>query len=127
MSGTNTLTGDGKMVAIVVGKKSCVGRIKEKLKDDGDNQTPLQLKLTVIAEDIGYFGLYSSIAIFVVLMIRFTIERSSSGSNGGWDHNEHWGEMLGFFIICITVVVVAIPEGLPLSVTLSLAYSVKKM
>lgn len=42
MSGTNTLTGDGKMVAIVVGKKSCVGRIKEKLKDDPDDATPLQ-------------------------------------------------------------------------------------
>jgi len=35
--------------------------------------------------------------------------------------------ILGYFIICITVVVVAIPEGLPLSVTLSLAFSVKKM
>lgn len=57
-------------------------------------------------------------------MLRFTIERAEEDR---WDHSEHWGELLGFIIICITVVVVAIPEGLPLAVTLSLAYSVKKM
>ena len=63
------------MVAIVVGKKSCVGRIKEKLKDDPDDATPLQKKLEVIGNDIGFFGLYAAIIIFCVLMLRFGIER----------------------------------------------------
>lgn len=69
-------------------------------------------------------GLKSAIAIVIVLFIRFGIEKLIQNE---WDHAHDWAEMLEFFIIGITVVVVAIPEGLPLSVTLSLAYSVKKM
>ena len=59
----------------------------------------------------------------IVLIIRFGIER---GVNDDWE-NRHLGELLNYFIIGITVIVVAIPEGLPLAVTLSLAYSTKKM
>jgi len=84
----------------------------------------LQIKLTSIAEDIGNFGLYSAVIIVLVMIIRFAIERIVDDR---WNNSEHWAELLSFFIIGITVVVVAIPEGLPLAVTLSLAYSVKKM
>lgn len=45
----------------------------------------------------------------------------------GWDHGTDWRAMVKFFIVGVTVLVVAIPEGLPLAVTISLAYSVKKM
>lgn len=58
------------------------------------------------------------------MMIRFTVERVEANS---WDHAKHWVEILHYFIIAVTVVVVAIPEGLPLSVTLSLAFSTKRM
>ncbi len=61
--------------------------------------------------------------IVLVLIIRFSIEKAV---NKDWE-NKQLGELLGYFIIGITVVVVAIPEGLPLAVTLSLAYSTKKM
>ena len=81
------------------------------------------MKLEAIAEDIGKFGLISAIIIVIVLIIRFGIER---GINKDWE-NKHLGELLNYFIIGITVVVVAIPEGLPLAVTLSLAYSTKQM
>ena len=54
-------------------------------------------------------------------MIRLAIER---GIEGEWDHSKHWMEILNFIILGITVLAVAIPEGLPLSVTISLAYSV---
>ena len=57
-------------------------------------------------------------------MFRFSIERIKENK---WDHGKNWLEIVDFIIIGITVIVVAIPEGLPLSVTLSLAYSVKKM
>jgi magnesium-transporting ATPase (P-type) len=79
------------------------------------------MKLEAIAEDIGRFGLYSAILIVLVMILRFSIER---GVNRDWE-NRHLGELLNYFIIGITVVVVAIPEGLPLAVTLSLAYSTK--
>lgn len=58
------------------------------------------------------------------MLIRFAIERIYLDE---FDTGTHISEMLDFFIIGITVVVVAIPEGLPLAVTLSLAFSVKKM
>lgn len=79
------------------------------------------MKLTAIAEDIGKFGMYAAVMIVIVLLIRFSIER---GIKGDWK-NRYLGEILNYFIIGITVVVVAIPEGLPLAVTLSLAYSTK--
>lgn len=85
------------------------------------------MKLEKIARDIGNFGLYSAIVIVLVMFIRFAVERISARESDPWDNSRHWQEMLNFFIIGITVVVVAIPEGLPLAVTLSLAYSVKKM
>ncbi len=59
-----------------------------------------------------------------ILFLRFGIEK---GIRKEWDNTKDFGEMLHYLIIGITVVVVAIPEGLPLAVTLSLAYSVKKM
>lgn len=77
-----------------------------------------------MAKHIGKFGLYSSISIVGILLLRFAIEKGISRT---WTTSTDVPELFHFFIIGITVVVVAIPEGLPLAVTLSLAYSVKKM
>lgn len=82
------------------------------------------MKLEKIAEDIGKFGLFSAIAIVIVLLIRFAIEK---GISREWNTGEDLTEILHYFILAVTVIVVAIPEGLPLAVTLSLAFSVKKM
>ena len=60
----------------------------------------------------------------VILLIRFAIFK---GINRDWDTGTDLKKLLDYLLIAITVVVVAIPEGLPLSVTLSLAFSVKKM
>lgn len=124
LSGTRILTGEGKLLITVVGDSSCVGKITALLRQDDPEQTPLQEKLTKIADDIGKFGFISALIIIIVLLIRFAYER---GSENHFDAREHLLELIDFFIIGVTVVVVAIPEGLPLAVTLSLAYSVKKM
>jgi magnesium-transporting ATPase (P-type) len=79
------------------------------------------MKLAAIAEDIGKFGLFSAILIVCVMCLRFGIER---GMKDDWE-NSMVVTIIGFFIVGITVVVVAIPEGLPLAVTLSLALSTK--
>lgn len=124
LSGTKVLSGEGKMLVIVVGDASCVGKISSLLMaNDEDVRTPLEEKLDSIAMDIGKFGLCSSLLIFVILMIRFTVERIQDNDF----ELENVDEMLEFVIISITVIVVAIPEGLPLAVTLSLAYSTKRM
>ena len=83
------------------------------------------MKLEKIARDIGLFGLVAAVIIFLVLIIRLLIE----GGKEDWDQGSgHYvKEALEYFIIAITILVVAIPEGLPLAVTLSLAVSVGKM
>lgn len=60
----------------------------------------------------------------VILLIRFAIEK---GISKDWSTGRDLTEILNYFILGVTVIVVAIPEGLPLAVTLSLAFSVKKM
>ena len=129
LSGTKALTGSGSMIIINVGKNSAIGKIKEILESGEDELTPLQRKLEKIARDIGVFGLISAIVIFVVLLLRFIIENSIS-KTAGWgtkDTIRYVNDVLQYFLIAITILVVAIPEGLPLAVTLSLAYSVGKM
>jgi len=82
--------------------------------------------LEKIAEDIGLFGLVSAILIFIVLIIRFIIEEMAKDADVRFG-SETGGTIVDYVLIAITVIVVAIPEGLPLAVTLSLAFSVKKM
>lgn len=91
----------------------------------GDELTPLQLKLEKIARDISFFGLVSAVLIFLALLLRLIIEESIDG----WDKGggKYARLILDYFLIAIAILVVAIPEGLPLAVTLSLAFSVNKM
>lgn len=124
MGGTRALTGEGKMVVVVVGDQSCIGKIRAMLEQDDETVTPLQEKLIKLADDIGKVALISAIAIMLVLFVRFGIVKIQTQT---WDNKADLERMLGFFIVGIAVVVMAIPEGLPLSVTLSLAFSVKKM
>jgi len=107
----------------MVGEFSVIGQIRKYLTQETE-VTPLQQKLETIARDIGKFGLVSAVLVLIILLIRFLVDR---GTTDTWGEGSEYVELIRYVIIAITVVVVAIPEGLPLSVTLSLAYSVKKM
>ncbi|KNC80411.1 hypothetical protein SARC_07230 [Sphaeroforma arctica JP610] len=96
---------------------------KEEVVVSQDGQTALETKLERLAILIGYVGLAVGTLTFVVLSVRFCIEEYP---NRGWEKDD-FSEFLDFFIIGITVLVVAIPEGLPLAVTLALAFSMKRM
>lgn len=125
LSGTNIKNGSGKMLIIAVGDRSAIGKVRKTITDTGDDETPLQKKLDKIARDIGIFGLISAIITFLIMLIRALIE-AFGGSGKGWTKDQT-GVVVEGFLVSITVLVVAIPEGLPLAVTLSLAFSVKKM
>ena len=137
MSGTKVLAGSGKMVVINVGRNSAIGKIQEIMTSGEEELTPLQLKLERVARDIGYFGLIAAGLILIILFIRFIIDGSKEDwkGDGKYDYDTQKGkvrlayakEALDFVIIAITILVVAVPEGLPLAVTLSLAFSVGKM
>jgi magnesium-transporting ATPase (P-type) len=121
LSGCTVEAGSGKFLAIAVGKHSQWGIIKSHLEKEQE-QTPLQEKLDDMAALIGYVGMAAAAATFVAMMfIKIVIKP------------EHLAEISVFsyaleaFIIGVTIVVVAVPEGLPLAVTISLAFSTKKM
>jgi calcium-translocating P-type ATPase len=127
LAGSRITNGVGKFVVLNVGENCAIGQVRKQVEEDVEegDVTPLQMKLETIARDIGQFGLISAIFTVVFMLIRFGIDLSRSTQ--GWDTEKHPGEIVGYFIIGITIIVVAIPEGLPLAVTLSLAYSVQKM
>lgn len=96
-SGSRVLQGEGKFLVLVVGPKSGIGRIKEKLETDIE-PTPLQLKLEDIAKGIGKFGLISAVLIFFTLLIRFGIERYEMQN---FNKEEHFKELIEYVLISV--------------------------
>ena len=89
------------------------------------DKSVLQAKLTNLAIQIGYAGMAVSVLTVAILIVQFSVK---TYYYGGQDFStSHIEYFVKFVIIGVTVLVVAVPEGLPLAVTLSLAYSVKKM
>jgi len=96
---------------------------EEKLNIE-EEETPLQVKLETIANEIGRLGVYVAILTFSVMTIKLIITTAISDSEFGV---EILGDIVDYLIIAITIIVVAVPEGLPLAVTIALAFSVQKM
>lgn len=92
----------------------------------GEEGSVLQKKLERLAILIGYGGTAIAIFVVVIQMIMFFIIKYFI-DNTAWDNNEDWATLLEFVIIGVTILVVAVPEGLPLAVTLSLSFSTRKM
>merc|ERR1719412_2523805 len=92
---------------------------------DGGEKSVLQAKLTNLAIQIGYAGMAVSLITVAILCIKFSIKPFHF--EGKTFEPYYINYYVKFVIIGVTVLVVAVPEGLPLAVTLSLAYSVKKM
>ncbi|KIY43940.1 calcium-translocating P-type ATPase [Fistulina hepatica ATCC 64428] len=124
ISGSKVLEGVGRYVIVAVGRKSFHGRIMMALRTDGES-TPLQLKLNNLAELIAKLGSAAGLLLFVSLMIRFFVQLGT-----GVPHrtaNEKGIAFTNILIISVTLIVVAVPEGLPLAVTLALAFATKRM
>ncbi|KAG6329880.1 hypothetical protein ID866_9209 [Astraeus odoratus] len=124
VSGSKVLEGVGRYVVVAVGTKSFNGRIMMALRTDTEN-TPLQLKLNVLAELIAKIGSVAGIVLFSALMIRFFVQLGTG--NPAMNANEKGMAFVQILIISVTLVVVAVPEGLPLAVTLALAFATKRM
>jgi len=124
LSGTMVTEGMARGLVIAVGPHSQWGKIKESLEKE-DEKTPLQEKLEDLAELIGKIGLTAAIVTFVALLLRWII-KDFAIDHDKWDW-DNISDIVGFLIIGITILVVAVPEGLPLAVTLSLAYSMLRM
>ncbi|KAE8145805.1 hypothetical protein BDV25DRAFT_133460 [Aspergillus avenaceus] len=121
VSGAKVSEGVGTFLVTAVGVNSTYGKTMMSLQDEGQT-TPLQSKLNVLAEYIAKLGLAAGLLLFVVLFIKFLAQLKDI--NGA---DEKGQAFLRIFIVAVTVIVVAVPEGLPLAVTLALAFATTRM
>ncbi|KAI3462689.1 hypothetical protein Pfo_019352 [Paulownia fortunei] len=126
MSGTKVQDGACMMLVTTVGMRTQWGKLMATLSDGGDDETPLQVKLNGVATIIGKIGLFFAIVTFSVLVQKIVSRKWQAGTTFSWSGDDAL-ELLEYFAIAVTIVVVAVPEGLPLAVTLSLAFAMKKM
>lgn len=117
-------TGDGRAIVCAVGELTRAGKVEKALDLDKDF-TPLQKKLDTVANKIGLVGFWTAFLTFICMTGRMYYFIWRDG--GEYFNFEILTSILYFFIIGVTIIVVAVPEGLPLAVTISLAYSVNEM
>ncbi|XP_062203577.1 calcium-transporting ATPase 10, plasma membrane-type [Phragmites australis] len=126
LSGTKVQDGSCKMLITTVGMRTQWGKLMATLSEGGDDETPLQVKLNGVATIIGKVGLFFAVITFIVLSQGLFSKKYHDGLLLSWSGDDAL-ELLEHFAIAVTIVVVAVPEGLPLAVTLSLAFAMKKM
>jgi P-type Ca2+ transporter type 2C len=120
-SGTNVTEGEGTILVMGVGVHSFAGHIAMQVRE-AKEETPLQEKLTELADLIGYFGMVAAGLMFVLLSGKELLDTAVYHK-----HPFGYKKYLDNLTTAVTIVVVAVPEGLPLSVTIALAYSMKQM
>ena len=130
ISGTQIMEGQGMMIVCAVGNKSFSGRNRELLSKENENNseenlTPLKKQLNDLADLIGKFGYIMASLIGAVMILKDIIFKLYNKEN--LFVSSTLDTIVNAFILAITVIVVAIPEGLPMAVAISLAYSLGQM
>lgn len=122
ISGSNVLEGVGTYLVTSVGVNSSFGKIMLSLQTENED-TPLQIKLAKMANWIGYLGSSAAGLLFVILLIRFLATLSGNTDSAALKGSA----FLDILIVAVTIIVVAVPEGLPVAVTLALSFATKRM
>ena len=122
ISGSKVNEGTGTFLVTSVGVNSSYGRISMAMQTE-QGPTPLQRKLNVLADWIAKVGGGAALVLFVVLFIKFLVQLPHNNGTP----SDKGQEFMALFITSITVVVVAVPEGLPLAVTLALSFATNRM
>lgn len=109
ISSSKLMSGTGLMLVVAVGKNSYYGKLKMKIQQDQDD-TPLQIKLTDLAEQVGNVGMVSAAATFAAMFIHYIYD---CFLNGNFLENfisvDTVHEVIEYFIIAVSIVVVAVP------------------
>jgi Ca2+-transporting ATPase len=122
LKGTYVTAGKGRMLAGAVGDSAQMGLIAASLGIDHATRTPLEMKLEELAGVISRFGYAMAILICGALLIRGFLTGEVSGLTIDTANN-----ILHYFMLAVVIVVAAVPEGLPMSVALSLSLAMRKM
>lgn len=121
MRGTTVVDGHGIMVVEQVGDATGYGKVYEGSQIDNHIETPLQMQLKGLAKVISKAGYAIAVVTFLTLTIKLVLSGQDYSVMGWFSH------LLNFFMVAVTLIVVSVPEGLPMSVTLSLALSMNRM
>ena len=122
------MSGSGRAVVCCVGKHTYIHEkmSKEKLEDLETEDTPLQKRLERIATQIGGYGYICAFFIFLAQCLFLILKILIDGSTELLDQ-ETLIKLLDFFTTAMAIIIVAVPEGLPLAVSISLAFSIDTM
>ncbi|KAI3513987.1 hypothetical protein L1887_12285 [Cichorium endivia] len=133
MSGCKVADGYGTMLATSVGIQTKWGLLLASISEDNGEDTPLQASLNGVTTLIGKVGISLAAFVLVILLVRFFTGRTEdyegkvefiAGKTSVWDALDG---AIKIFTVAVAMVIVAVPEGLPLSVTIMLAYSMRKI
>ncbi|WZZ24500.1 hypothetical protein YC2023_007901 [Brassica napus] len=133
MSGCKVADGHGTMLVTGVGVNTEWGLLMASVSEDNGGETPLQVRLNGVATFIGIVGLTVAGVVLFVLVVRYFTGHTKDANGapqfiGGKTKFDHvLDDLVKIITVAVTIVVVAVPEGLPLAVTLTLAYSMRKM
>ena len=128
MRGTTVTDGHGVMCVERVGDATEIGKVARQATEQSQEQTPLNLQLTKLANLIGKVGFTIAALTFVIFTAKDLYVHLNNTTITDW---HQWLEIarivLKYFMMAVTLIVVAVPEGLPMSVTLSLALNMRRM
>lgn len=128
LRGTMVLDGHGAFVVDKIGDETEIGKVAELTNVDSEVITPLKQQLIKLANLIGKIGFTIAIAVFVIFTTRDIYYLLQTESIDSWSQVlKVLGIALKYFMVAVTLLVVSVPEGLPMSVTLSLALNMKRM
>lgn len=131
MRGTTITDGHGIMRVDRVGDATEIGKVARQSTEQSQEQTPLNIQLTKLANLIGKAGFTIAALTFIVFTSKDLYSFITSENFIGINDWHSWLEIarivLKYFMMAVTLIVVAVPEGLPMSVTLSLALNMRRM
>ena len=125
---TTVVDGHGSMKVLRVGDATEIGKVARQSTEQTTEPTPLNIQLTKLANLIGKIGFTVAGLAFLIFFIKDVVLYFDFGALNGWhDWLPVLERTLKYFMMAVTLIVVAVPEGLPMSVTLSLALNMRRM
>ena len=121
---TMVMNGRGEFVVNAVGDATEIGKVAKKSTEQTSVETPLHMQLDKLAKMISKVGSVVSVAAFFIFLIHDIL---TNPAWGGKDYFYMAEIVLKYFMMAVTLIVMAVPEGLPMAITLSLALNMRRM
>lgn len=121
---TMVMNGRGEFVVTAVGDATEIGKVAKKSTEQTSVETPLHMQLDKLAKMISKVGFVVSVAAFFIFLIHDIL---TNPAWGGKDYFYMAEIVLKYFMMAVTLIVMAVPEGLPMAITLSLALNMRRM